>query len=125
MDEQARKAAEQGLKKRLYAQLLPITRVGAESLAVSLIEPNGYYPVENMLVVRATYDFWEEQLETREKLWPATWWQHVKERFFPRWLLRRFPVRYDQYVVNTVALYPHLSFPDQAHVHKIRVEHRP
>ena len=26
--------------------------------------------------------------------WPADWWQHFKERWFPKWALRRFPVRY-------------------------------
>ena len=24
--------------------------------------------------------------------WPASWWQHVKQRWAPRWALRRWPV---------------------------------
>lgn len=24
--------------------------------------------------------------------YPASWWQHFKQRWFPEWLLRRFPV---------------------------------
>jgi hypothetical protein len=27
--------------------------------------------------------------------WPLTWWDAVKARFFPKWALRRFPIRYD------------------------------
>lgn len=28
---------------------------------------------------------------------PANWWQHVKQRFFPHWALKRWPVLYQVY----------------------------
>ena len=28
--------------------------------------------------------------------YPASWWQGLKEVFFPKWLQRRFPVRYTE-----------------------------
>lgn len=28
---------------------------------------------------------------------PANWWQHFKQRFFPRWALKRWPVLYEHY----------------------------
>lgn len=28
---------------------------------------------------------------------PANWWQHFKQRFFPRWALKRWPVLYEVY----------------------------
>lgn len=29
--------------------------------------------------------------------WPRDWWQHLKERFAPAWLLRRWPVLYREW----------------------------
>ncbi len=29
-----------------------------------------------------------------EERWPADWWQAFRERWFPAWWLRRWPVRY-------------------------------
>jgi len=31
--------------------------------------------------------------------WPADWWQAFKERWFPRWLLKKYPVAYRTEVV--------------------------
>lgn len=52
---------------------------------------------------------------------PADWWQAVKERFFPRWLLKRFPIRYQTYTVHLKALYPslRLSLPQHRAVLKL------
>lgn len=27
---------------------------------------------------------------------PTSWWQHFKQDYFPRWALRRWPVRYNK-----------------------------
>ena len=40
---------------------------------------------------------------------PADWWQGVKERWFPYWLKKRFPVRYAQIVA--VHKFPELDVP--------------
>jgi hypothetical protein len=54
--------------------------------------------------------------------WPATWWQHFKQAWFPRWLLRRFPVVTATRVVKTkvvtaVNVCPHLTVdPERRHV---------
>lgn len=41
----------------------------------------------------------EETIEVHER-WPATWWEHFKERFFPAWALERWPVRYREINVS-------------------------
>ena len=32
--------------------------------------------------------------------WPATWWDAVKERWYPKWALRRWPVKYQRIDVH-------------------------
>jgi len=51
--------------------------------------------------------------------WPADWWQAFRARWFPRWWLRRWPVRHEVRVVTTkttiVRTCPHLSIPARPH----------
>ena len=39
--------------------------------------------------------------------YPATWWQHVKERWYPKSWLKRWPVKHTTY--EAVQLYPQLQ----------------
>jgi hypothetical protein len=47
--------------------------------------------------------------------YPADWWQAFKERWFPAWLLKRFPVVRVGYIVEVKALYPKIALPDSEH----------
>lgn len=40
--------------------------------------------------------------ERTRVLYPATWWQHVKQRFAPAWYCRRYPVCFTTIDVPTV-----------------------
>jgi len=40
--------------------------------------------------------------------YPKDWWQAFKERWFPKWLLKRYPVQYHEAHVR--AFYPKISF---------------
>lgn len=40
---------------------------------------------------------------------PATWWQHFKADYFPRWALRRWPVVMTKTELSVATLYPHLK----------------
>lgn len=52
--------------------------------------------------------------QTLEEIhYPATWWQAFKQHFFPRWLLRWFPVEYTKYKV--VTFYPKIAMPSEPH----------
>lgn len=45
----------------------------------------------------------------RDITFPSDWWQAFKARWFPGWLLRRFPVRYQVWEVKR--LYPDFTDP--------------
>ena len=48
--------------------------------------------------------------------YPANWWEHVKERFAPKWFLKRFPVEYEIYSVEAKVFYPQIKLPMQQYV---------
>ena len=41
--------------------------------------------------------------------YPRTWWDAVKARWFPKWLLRKFPVEYS--AVYTTHVFPEMAVP--------------
>jgi hypothetical protein len=43
--------------------------------------------------------------------WPATWWDAVKLRFFPKWALKRWPVLMKEVTAKRGIIYPGIS-PD-------------
>lgn len=45
--------------------------------------------------------------------WPRNWWQAFKERWFPDWWIRRWPVQYSTAVVNGWNVCPHLNVKAQ------------
>ena len=63
-------------------------------------------------IVHTWADFPTQQLRRQEVRWPRTWWEHFKLRWFPPWLVRRFPVRYQTRVFDTRLAYPHLALPE-------------
>lgn len=54
-----------------------------------------------------------EELKVVECLHPADWWEHFKERWFPAWLLRRFPVRRCRVRLEAHAVYPGITLPKE------------
>ena len=44
--------------------------------------------------------------------WPANWWQHVKQRFAPRWALRRWPVLMETQAYDAMTYAPELVIRD-------------
>lgn len=40
---------------------------------------------------------------------PSTWWEAVKQRFAPKWFLKRWPVRLTTWTVDAWALFPELE----------------
>ena len=60
---------------------------------------------------------WAEHIDDYQRRWPADWWQHFKERWFPAWALKRWPVRYDGFDIERIAVYPEFKAvkPHQQH----------
>lgn len=51
--------------------------------------------------------------------YPRDWWQAFKERWYPKWLLAKYPVRYKVFEVDVKALYPDLKYDIPGHKARI------
>ena len=57
-------------------------------------------------IIRIAYG---QNKQTVRIQWPATWWEHVKDRWFPLWLKRKFPVQFEIREIDTWAkVCPHI-----------------
>ena len=54
------------------------------------------------------------KIETVE--YPATWWDALKLRWFPRWALRRWPAQYAKVEIRAEALFPELDGLGKQHL---------
>jgi len=55
----------------------------------------------------------EETIECNEA-WPANWWEALKDRWFPAWALRRWPIVWKEHHLNRTfhrAICPHIDVP--------------
>lgn len=60
---------------------------------------------------------WAQEKESREISYPADWWQAFRDRWFPRWAKRRWPVRYAKWQCKVYATYPSLRIaPREGHI---------
>lgn len=91
-------------------------------IACAAIMPNSGIRIEsdpNELLGRkmiyAIQSFWGQRVVDRHERWPASWWDAVKERWYPEWLLRRFPVRWNHFdfVVAKVLTEPKYQWPEE------------
>lgn len=70
------------------------------------------------LAVRIKDYILAQTLEEHKARYPSDWWQAFRERWFPRWALRRWPVRHTTVELKAQALYPSLVLPKEPHVFK-------
>ena len=62
-----------------------------------------------------------QKLEEVVARWPATWWQAFKERWYPLWLQKWFPVRWKESRMKSIALYPEMVIPNwKSQVQQVR-----
>lgn len=70
----------------------------------------------NALVFQLRAEVMAEKLEERTQMVtfevPKSWWQHFKQEHFPKWLLKKFPVKLESYTrfmtFEHYATYPEL-----------------
>jgi hypothetical protein len=64
------------------------------------------------IVLRVVQKIYGREMERIEVRYPADWWQALKERWFPPWAKRWWPVQ--ETVIDLVAreLYPRVALPD-------------
>jgi len=60
---------------------------------------------------------WGEHVGEKIIEHPRDWWQAFKERWFPMWALKRWPVIHTIHHVNIKAVYPDfkIAMPDKTH----------
>jgi hypothetical protein len=54
---------------------------------------------------------WGQENVLFEKTWPVTWRDAVKDRWFPKWLKKRYPPEFQSYRVAKQELLPTLNIP--------------
>ena len=77
------------------------------------------------IVMRVRGFIWAEELDAVDIKYPRDWWQAFKERWFPRWLLERYPVDYKEHHVDFFAKFPEYKYkpPDDLGTYKLHVRH--
>jgi len=60
-------------------------------------------------------------VETITCKWPTTWWDAVKERWFPNWLQEIFPVLYTKKTLKADIFFPYIRIPWGKTVHQIHI----
>ena len=63
---------------------------------------------------------WQEKLNHTEIEYPADWWQAFKKRWFPKWLLNRYPVKNILHVIDIAAMYPNYKPVTEPHLMALR-----
>ena len=58
----------------------------------------------------------QEECDDVVQVYPATMWEKLKQDFWPRWLKRKFPVRYSRDITHHTTKHyhicPHLNYKD-------------
>ena len=52
---------------------------------------------------------WGEKFNVQTIRYPENWIESCKERFSPKWLSSKFPVKYVEIVITAKALYPNIK----------------
>ena len=56
---------------------------------------------------------------------PANWREAFKDRWFPRWLKKKYPVRFTEYRANQKVIYPELNvptFPNERQLYSLTIK---
>jgi len=91
-----------------------MTRLSAE-LAYAFGEPPevavtpALEMITDEIAVRVVQTVWGRELDRKEVRWPANWWEAVKARFLPAWVLERWPVRYRCVTLTAREFYPKIG----------------
>ena len=102
------------LRKLRYGLLTELTD---EYLIEDIDFSNHWSFIKDTTMMRIKGFVWaeDERVKRQEVKYPRNWWQAFKERFFPGWVLKRWPVEYHNVVLDVMAIYPNFrpAIPDQ------------
>jgi hypothetical protein len=96
-------------------------RVGVtKRLSRHLLDASVNLDMADQIVMSITGYIWQEKLDHVEISYPADWRQAFKERWFPTWLLNRYPVIRQTHTFDMAALYPDYKPIIQPHIMALR-----
>ena len=104
--------------RRVILEQTPITArhtLAKYAMATDNIKVCADWMGESLAVQIKDYIF-AQTLEEHKATYPSDWWQAFKERWFPKWVLRRWPVRHTTVELKAQAIYPSLVLPKEPHV---------
>ena len=62
-----------------------------------------------------------ENVQHQEIKYPCDWWQAFKEKWFPVWILRHYPVTYKKVVIDVKAIYPEFKQAIDNHTMRLAI----
>lgn len=96
-----------------------------QMISSALMDDIQYESIEDIatqsIVKRLTFYLWgnkvnEEEHDDVVHVYPATMWEELKRDFWPKWLVRRYPVRYSRDITHHTTKHyhvcPHLDYKD-------------
>jgi hypothetical protein len=66
---------------------------------------------------------WGESQKGYSFKYPTNWWQALKERWFPMWMKKKFPVLYTTQSITVDVIYPDLKISLPEHQHQVVINH--
>lgn len=96
------------LEKIKFINQIPIN----ESIIQDLSGAEWYSHVEFMkheLILGIRGYIWGKHKTLDTARWPRDWWESFKERWFPKLLLKKFPVIYTEKTYDAYAIFPNLK----------------
>lgn len=101
------------LARRKFGALLDLPGIEAEALVRDDDGPCSFERQIDRWQVKLRALVTSQPLERIEVSYPADWWQAVRERFFPRRWLRRWPAQRVTVELRADRLYPRVAWPEE------------
>lgn len=80
--------------------------------------------IANSIIIQARCHIYGSVLTENHYKYPSNWKEALKERFFPKWLLLKFPVKYTNQTLELLELYPKLSNKIEKGIPNIRMKEK-
>ncbi len=68
--------------------------------------------MSRMMVLKLMTKIATKKFDMKGVRFPADWWESFKNRWFPRWALKRWPVQWTQVELTGSAYYPDIEIPN-------------
>ena len=97
------------LERKLLAKRVVIPRWMLEKFGVDVIVDE----TADTFIAQLTWHLAGQTLKDHVIAYPTTWWEHLKERFAPKWFLERWPIKWTVHQYRADALYPSIALPEK------------